>query len=294
MNAMVSTFPPAPSPWQRLSHRFSVGAHAVGQGLANLTTDLAVLSRHWHEGAILRQKHLAKFQMIVRADEEVGRAIYYGGTHEAFETAFFESRILANSTCFDIGANIGYFSLLFASLASQGAVHSFEPVPLNFHVLCTNRLLNDFANLVVNACALGDWNGKVPFVVSRDSAFSSLMDTGMKPVATEISVPMITLDSYCEKNGIDTIDVLKADVEGAESKVIAGAARLLGDRSRRPHTVMLEMYEPMLARYGTSIDELLYKMHQYGYRPHVLVNERLVSFQREHYNQLYNVIFLDA
>ena len=278
---------------RRISHRFAVGSYALGQGLSNLSTDLMLLVRRWRNGVVLRQKQLDSFQMIVRADEEVGRAIYYGNVHEGDETAFLRSRVTARSICCDIGANVGYYSLLFASLAPDGRVHSFEPVPLNFYVLCTNRLLNHFYNLIANPCAVVDSNATVSFVVSRDSAFSSLVDTGMKPRAMEISVPMIRLDSYCEQNGVDRIDVLKVDVEGAEGRVLSGAPELFRDRSRRPRTIMLELYDPLLSRYDSSIDRILSTMEDFGYRPFVFRKGQRVSFQREHYNRLYNVIFID-
>lgn len=283
----------SPSSWKRISHRFAVGRYALRQGLANLSTDLMVLLRRYQSGIVLRQKYLDRFQMIVRADEEVGREIYYGGVHESAETAFLRSRVESTSICCDIGANVGYYSLLFASLAREGTVHSFEPVPLNFYVLCTNRLLNHFSNLIANPCAVGDANGTVGFVVSRDSAFSSLVNTGIKPMAMEISVPITRLDAYCEANGVSRIDVLKVDVEGAEGRVLAGAARLFGDRSRHPRTVMLELYEPMLTHYGSSIDQIRGQMERFGYRPFVFASGQLMPFKREHYNRLYNVIFLD-
>ncbi len=279
--------------WERISRRFTTARCAVRQGLSNLSTDLMLLLRRCEQGVVLRQTRLDRFQMIVRADEEVGREIYYGGVHESAETAFLRSRVEQDSVCFDIGANVGYYSLLFAAVASHGTVHSFEPVPLNFYVLCTNRLLNHFSNLVANPCAVGDSNGNVAFVVARDSAFSSFVDTGIKPRATEISVPITRLDAYCEANNVAKIDVLKADVEGAEEKVLAGATTLLADRSRHPRTVMLELYEPMLSHYGSSIDRVLYQMERFSYRPFVFANGRLVQFGREHYNRLYNVIFLD-
>lgn len=281
------------SAWRRISRRFAVAQSAMLQSLSNLSVDVMLLLRRCQEGAVLRQKHLGRFQMIVRADEEVGREIYYGGVHESAETAFLRSRVGPASTCCDIGANVGYYSLLFASLAREGAVHSFEPVPLNFYVLCTNRLLNHFSNVTANPCAVGDSNGSVGFVVSSDSAFSSIVNTGIKPVAMEISVPIIRLDTYCEKNGIGAIDVLKVDVEGAEAKVLAGATRLLADAARRPRTVMLELYEPMLTHYGSSIDEILSQMEGFGYRAFVFASGQLVRFRREHYNRLYNVLFLN-
>jgi FkbM family methyltransferase len=276
---------------QKLARRCVVGSRAINQGLANFSTDLRLLFHGSRNGVVVRQKNLDGFQMMVRAEEEVGREVYYKGVFEGEETKFFQSLLSKSSICFDVGANIGYYSLLFASLSPQGAVHSFEPVPLNYHVLCANSLINRFSNLNANLCAVGDREGRAEFVVSTDSAYSSLVDTGRKPAANRIAVCMTTLDAYCQRHEIARIDILKVDVEGAEGKVLWGAEQVLGDPERRPHTVMLELYEPMLVRYGTSIEEISRKMKSLGYQACALSNGRLVHFQPEHHSHLYNVIF---
>jgi FkbM family methyltransferase len=232
--------------------------------------------------------------MLVRAEEEVGRNIYCKGIHEREETAFFRSVLDKSSVCFDVGANVGYFSLLFASLCPQGSVHSFEPVPLNFHLLCMNRLLNGFSNLSPNQDAVGEVESQVDFVICADSAFSSLIDTSRKRVVERAVVDMTTLDAYCERHNVAKIDLLKVDVEGAEARVLAGAAQLLEDRKRRPRTIMLELFEPMLERHGSSIQSVLDQMHCSGYRPFVPSGRQLVPFAREHYSEFYNVVFISG
>jgi len=281
-----------PSALLRLSQRLSVAAHAVSQGLGNFSVDLRLLFRRRDERAVLRHTQIYGFQMLVRAEEDVGRNIYYRGIHERRETAFFRSRIAESSICVDIGANIGYFSLLFASLSPQGAVHSFEPVPLNYHILSVNKLLNGFSNLTVNPEAVGDSEGNVDFVISEDSGFSSLVDTGRKQVAQQTSVMMTTLDGYCDLRGIARVDVLKVDVEGAEERVVIGAHRLLQDPARRPHTVMLELYEPMLKQHRSTIENILDQMKRFNYRPFVLCNNQLMALKHEHYSRFENVVFV--
>jgi FkbM family methyltransferase len=276
---------------QKLARRFMVGSQAINQGLANFSTDLRLLFHGSRNGVILRQKKVDGFQMVVRAEEEVGREVYYKGVFEGEETKFFQNLVGKSSICFDVGANIGYYSLLFASLNPQGVVHCFEPVPLNYHVLCTNSLMNGFSNLNPNLCAVGDREGCADLVISRDSAYSSLVDTGRKPAVNRVSVCMTTLDAYCQRHEIARIDILKVDVEGAEGKVLCGAEQVLRDPKRRPHTVMLELYEPMLVQYGTNIEEIFRKMQCFGYRAFVLANGRLIHFQPEHHSHLYNVFF---
>jgi len=279
------------SSFQKLYRRFVIGAHAINQGLVNFSTDLRLLWGAPKNGVILRQKHLNGFQVIVRAEEEVGRELYYKGVFEGEETKFFKGLVKESSVCFDIGANIGYYSLLFASLCPRGSVHSFEPVPMNYHILCANSLLNGFSNLKANLCAMGGTDGSAELVISSDSAYSSLVDTCRKPAASKIAVRVITLDDYCDRNDIRKIDLLKVDVEGAEGRVLSGAQRVMQDPERRPRTVMLELYEPMLKRYESSTAEISAKMRALGYLPFILLDESLVPFQPTLHGHLYNVIF---
>lgn len=277
--------------FRRLSRRIVFGARAINQGFENFSTDMRLLFRRPKDRIVLRQKRLNGFQMIVRAEEVVGHQLYYKGIFESEETKFLKSRVNESSVCFDIGANIGYYSLLFASLCPQGYVHCFEPIPLNYHILCANSMLNVFANLRANLCAIGDKEGSVEFVVSRDSGFSSLMDTGRIPAADKIVVQMNTLDLYCSTHNIKKIDILKVDVEGAEGRVLCGAQRVMSDPELRPHTVMLELHQAMLGRYGSSREGICAKLQSIGYKPFVLVHGSLVPFQPEVHAQLENVIF---
>src|SRR5713226_7549805 len=100
--SLISTF-------QSLSRRFTVGTHAINQGLANFATDLRLLFHGSKNGVVLRQKCLDGFQLIVRAEEEVGRALYYKGMFESEETKYFKGLVTESSVCFDVGANIGYY-----------------------------------------------------------------------------------------------------------------------------------------------------------------------------------------
>lgn len=275
----------------RISGRLAVASHAVIQGLSNFSADMKVLFRRWNDGPVLRQKQVDGFQMLVRAEEEVGRNIYYKGVYETEETEFFRSRVGKSSVCFDVGANIGYFSLLFASLCPQGSVHSFEPVPLNYHTLCTNKVLNGFTNITANLCAVGDRETKVDFIISKDSALSSLLDTGRGPVAERVLTTMTTLDAYCEKHDVAHVDVLKVDVEGAECAVLSGARQLFSDQARKPHLVMLEIFEPMLRKYGESALAVLRQMRAYEYGPFVLDAGRRIEFEDQMLDGFYNVFF---
>lgn len=263
----------------------------VRQQVRNLLEDSVLVTRRWKNGTVLRHRRMDGSSILVRADEDSGRDIYFHGHCEPNEYTYLSQHVRANDVCFDVGANVGIYTLLFSTLARQGEVHAFEPVDLNYHILCTNVIANKFDNVRVNRMAVGDMNGEAEFVVASDGAYSSFIDTGRKLPAVKTRVPVTTLDSYVDLHKVPRIDCLKVDVEGAEARVLEGGAGLLGDQEKRPHLVMLELYDPMLERYGSSIDAVLSKMRSFGYDAFVIIAGEKTEFRREHYSRFYNVFF---
>jgi len=232
---------------------------------------------------------------LVLANEDVGRAIHYGRRYEALESQFLAKNITPDAICLDIGANVGYFTMLMANTARAGSVHAFEPLPLNVALLQASIELNGFTNIRVNQCAVGDRTGEISFVQSSDSAYSSIRDTGRKIVACSISVPMITLDEYLERSCITRVDVMKADVEGSEELVVAGASRLLKNEGRKPRLVLLELFDQNLQAFGCSVATVVEKMEGFGYQPLVLNTAgETVPFTPKMADRHYNIWFRPA
>jgi hypothetical protein len=237
---------------------------------ANSLRDDVRLFRNPSNGVCaFRQASIDDMNMLVRADEDVGRTIYFQREFEPQESTFLRENVRETDICVDVGANVGFYTLCLAKRASRGGIHSFEPVPLNYHVLALNILANRLANVVINNCAVGDANGEVDFCI-----------------------PMVTLDSYCSEHNLPRIDILKVDVEGAEPAVVRGARSLLTDPERRPRLIMLELFEPMLRQFGCTIEEMAALMRTYEYDAFVFVEGQLVQFSESHHNRFYNVLFL--
>ena len=176
------------------------------------------------------------YDLLVLGNEDVGRSIYFGGSYESAESRYLASRISSDSVCVDIGANIGYFTLLMAKGASEGSVHAFEPIPLNTSLLHASIELNGFTNIWVNQSAVGDRTGEISFVQSSDSAYSSLFDYRSQIPRPHYTGAHRSLDEYVSHTGITRVDILKADVEGAEGLVVAGASQLLRDKTKKAAT----------------------------------------------------------
>lgn len=127
---------------------------------------------------------------------------------------------------FDIGANIGYYSIQFERILENGTVYSFEPMSYQFGVLKRNILLNGLGNVIANKTIISD----TPNAIKR-IYFSGMSNTGSSSLEIGASdyedVICTTVDDYCEVNNIGIIDLIKIDVEGHELCVLTGMEKML-------------------------------------------------------------------
>lgn len=242
----------------------------------------------------IRKARINGYEMFVLVNEDVGRAIKYFHKYEKAETEFITSAIEQGGKVYiDVGANIGYFTLLLASMAKDAVVHSFEPIPTNFHILALNVEMNQFRNVVLNNRAVGsEKRFSSEFSVAQDSAYSSFRDTKRKVEIDRIEVSVITLDEYIYEKGIGKVDFIKIDVEGAEKMVLDGAKRLLRDKNRHPRMMMIELYDDNLKHYSTSIGDIVKSLDSVGYKPFIAENGSLKYFEESHHNVICNVFFV--
>jgi len=240
----------------------------------------------------IKQAHINDYEILVPVDEGIGWLIYYLKNFNKKETKYIRSIAKKDWICFDIGANIGYYSLLFASLHKEIEVHSFEPIPLCYHLLNSSILLNDFSNIRLNNFALSNYNGISEFSISKKCESSSFIHTEMSPLEKRIQVEVRRLDDYIRENDIERIDFMKIDVEGAEKLVLEGSLETLSNKELQPKILLVELYDPNFIHYNTSIDEIVTFLNSYGYEAFIILKEQLVPFTTKHYNDIYNVFFI--
>lgn len=191
---------------------------------------------------------------------------------ERAEQDFYLHYLREGMTVFDIGANIGELSLLFSRLVGcNGSVHAFEACGETFERL---KCICQWANrkqIFLNHAAVTDKEGELTLNVYDDShsgwnslAARPLANYGIdiEPIRVE-RVNAITLDVYCTKRNIDSIDLLKIDVEGAEYQVLEGARRMF--ESRSIHCCVFE-FGATTFDMGNSPDEIESYLKRYGYR----------------------------
>jgi len=161
--------------------------------------------------------------------ETLGQGFLLGGGFESAERSFVAGQLRAGDVAFDIGANVGLFTLLMAqSVGEKGKVYAFEAFHGNIQRLIENINRNSFANVNVTECALSDQDGSVNLNMASDSAYFSLMTPiGGKDVGSSIRVRSLKLDTAWEEMGRPHVAFIKLDVEGAEALVLQGAQKCL-------------------------------------------------------------------
>ena len=179
------------------------------------------------------------------------------------EVGVFLSQLREGFVVLDIGANVGLISLLAAKkVGKTGKVYAFEPVPKIFARLQENIALNGFNNVEPVPLALSSQKGKAMIFVAHGA--SSLF----RRVSDEfVEVPTERLDDFVEQEGIERVDAIKLDVEGAELHVIRGADKTI--RRFKP-IMMVEINPDTLKAAGTTPQELFETIVSYGYKAHVI------------------------
>jgi len=170
----------------------------------------------------------------------VGRTIWLRGDYSAEEPVvnLIRSHLKSGDIFFDVGANVGVFSLMAARIVGpHGRVHAFEPLPRLANLLRRTVETNRLSNVSVVEAAVHRTSGAASIAAMRDSAYSHLIG-GANRIEddrggwTEVAVNTIALDEYVERNGLARLPrLIKMDIEGAEVEAIEGSIRVLSDSS---------------------------------------------------------------
>ena len=165
------------------------------------------------------------------ADYAVGHTVARTGSYEPEVSATLRQLIAPGATFVDIGANIGWFSLLAAALVGPtGRVIAIEPNPRNVALLRESAKDNGFDNIDVVAVALGERPGAA--ALETDGSNGRLIPVDGPPAqAVEASFVVATypLDTVLNEVGASRVDAIKIDVEGAEPLVLRGATRTISE-----------------------------------------------------------------
>ena len=174
------------------------------------------------------------------------------GIHEIGKKKLFEKTIKPGSTVYDIGANVGIYTIISSILCGDtGKVYAFEPVPHNLEYLRKHVDLNNLENVTIISAAVSDTNGKVHFIDNGDHCTSHISDEG------GVELQSITIDQFVFEEKNMPPDYFKIDVEVAEDLVIEGAR----------NTIQKYKPEIFLATHGIEKDQICTKqLHDLNYK----------------------------
>lgn len=159
-----------------------------------------------------------------------------------------------NDVVFDIGAQIGIFSVYAATKAKNGRVFSFEPVPENFQLLKENADLNDCANISVFEAAVAEKGGRREMLVAADNTGGhSLVDAGQK-IGSSVEVESFFLPEFMVGHKIEKIDFLKIDCEGGEYEIFFTMPKEILEKIKK---ISMEYHDLDKERNGEKMKEFL-------------------------------------
>lgn len=182
---------------------------------------------------------------------------------EPFTVAWIERSLRANDVFYDVGANVGAYTLVAAVAAPAARVVAFEPAFDNYTALCRNVILNGVGDRVtVLPVALGAATRLTPLALRALGAGTARHAVGesvpFTPVSTQV-VLEFRLDDLAEMFDLPTPTHLKLDVDGGEARVLAGAARILRGDALREVQVEIEPGDDrivgVLRQYGFDVAE---------------------------------------
>jgi len=199
-------------------------------------------------------------KMFLSSKDPVGLSV---GSYEPLETELIKKVIKKGDAVLDIGAHIGYYTLIFAKLVSdEGKVFAFEPDPNNFALLKKNVEINSYRNVILVQKAVSNKTGKIRLYLSeKSSADHRIYDLHDNRKSIEIEV--IRLDDYF-KNYNGRINFIKIDVQAAEGGVIQGMPLIL--QKNKDLKILTEFWPLGLVRFGKTPEKFLKLLIKHNFK----------------------------
>lgn len=177
---------------------------------------------------------------------------------------------------FDIGANIGWYTMNMAHHDKTVVVHAFEPIPSTFILLNKNIKLNKLSNIYVYNFGFSDKNQKLFFYVDNNfsanaSAKKLLENNNLKKIKSSVK----KIDDFFYEQKIKKLDFIKCDVEGAELMVYIGGFNVI---SEHKPIIFTEMLRKWSAKFNYHPNDIVTLLSSLGYRCFTAKANRLIEF----------------
>ena len=213
-------------------------------------------------------------RMIVRVsdnDEVSSHLLYSRNGYEHYQTDLFQKLVTKGLTVIDIGANIGYYTVLAASLVGdKGKVFAFEPEPQNYALLVRNIELNGYKNVTLVRKAVSSKNNRTDLFINRATGAHSIL-SGHADTVQVTPIETVKLDQYF-RGRESPIDIVKIDVEGTELDVIKGMTNIIKNNDNLK--IFTELFCTGGAHQFKFLEEFWEVFIASGFKFIYLINER--------------------
>ncbi|HWZ46213.1 MAG TPA: FkbM family methyltransferase [Candidatus Saccharimonadales bacterium] len=199
--------------------------------------------------------------------DTISREVCFTGSYEPLETLILQKVLRPGMTFVDVGANWGYFSLLGSHIVGRtGRVIALEPDPRTFAALQSNISRNSLDNVTVKQVAAADRQGTciIAGYSEEDGNFGVTRLVDSAPTSgVRFQAQTETLDSLLHECGLDKVDLVKIDVEGAEDLVLAGMQA--GLQQARYTAILLELHPSLLEERGKKVEDAIQRLVEATY-----------------------------
>lgn len=241
----------------------------------------------FHHGLILRKIQGNKMYLSVN-DRGLSQELLFQDIREPLQTNLLKQLVTPGMTVVDIGANLGYYVLIEASIIGDaGKIYAIEPIPQNYEILKKNVCKNNYENIVeTHLAAVSDTCGVSKIAMTKESNFSTMflnkkeMSEWMEKqveISTEkiLDIETVTLDKFLENK--PPVDFIRMDVEGYEGKIIKGMLNTLKN-SRKGLKMFIEFHPGIFREPRVMVAEIIQSLVNSGLEIKCIINTAGTEF----------------
>ena len=201
---------------------------------------------------------------IVAIGKNWGQGIVYG--RPALEFFFDKAKDIKDPVIFDVGANIGAFSMI-SKFLDKSKIYAFEPQPNIYDILKSNMIINELDRVFCHNIALSNVTGETKMSVPTRKDFSGLGTLSLNPLRFSnkdvIDIKCDTLDNFCNCNHIEKIDLMKIDTEGYEYNILLGGMETI--KKFKPK-ILMEFAPENIKQCGIVPSQIISLLKTIGYK----------------------------
>ena len=225
--------------------------------------------------------------LTLNIDDWIQENIYFLGEYESIELKTLKLFLKKDSVFIDIGANFGLYTLNASNLINEtGQIIAFEPFSKSFSSLKNNLLINKLNKVTIENIAIGECDGTINLFYNKEDRNLGMVSTTPLNKGFIENVSITSFDNYLKNtsNIINSIDLIKIDVEGSELSVLKGMKKSLIKFSP---SILIEILDINGKENMNAIESFLNK---FGYEKFYINNEGFVSKKETNSNR-FNYIF---